>query len=1617
MGFFSSSKAKENSETLDAFAPTAVPDVKEDVVVPCNPTIKFLVWDGLYSEAGSLNSNFAQGDAPVEESDDKGPSLEIDLIDEGFAPLVENSVVKLSLANIAKIDVLTLRVCDRTGKLVYEERLDSGQLLNLPDSSPAARNANAPLERDQQEHEPDSTFANPLGSPYRVEVSILSKGGEVPPTRPAAAAETCVLYDSIQLAPLEWDWLYQAASHREDLDHPAGESAAVRRMWVQYKLNAAGYWAGPVNGEETPELGKAILRFRTAHPKLSGWEVGPFYKQGVGEMEPDDALPQRSKTMDEALVLALQEPLPQGVRRAALEEPAAVADGAKASRLFIDNHRFWVSVRSEFEASDEGKAETSKFKHEQEWINRPYLPLTVRTSIKDRHGEAVFVPRAVGEVPVLWSWTDTKEADLPEGLAAKLASYTDDQPSCVQAFVAKAQDFHGAGAAGYHNAHKDVGGLITRVQAENAVAAFAPCDPQGNLEYLEGAEGVTVAAATTKPEGARLDLRGLSSVYLSPSTLGGDSYRVSVRLDFRGHDNAAWLSDRHKDLQSVETGTFAVWRRVRLAAFVKWPPREGVDLAGELSKVRAEFASCFLELDTTDVREFESIKQVLTEDEFKALAGNKEEWRALSEEALYPRDPEYYAADFPLEKLVNALVRVAFFNGWLGTTVKSGKLMSAGALKNLNTAIRIARVWAGSGHAAVRSAGEHYTAELERVLTAPVHPAVDWTYRIQTGDDLQLALWESDVVTTPELAEALCLVGPLRDEIGDYLDGADPPVGVQSITRYYPWLSKALGSYAEAGLSQEYIRLLKLALVGSRSAGGFDSALHPSVRKFLFGVRARMLAERLGGWADLAKAAMCTTVDLKVRRILADPNDGELRATDGAVVLDSLVHRPVQIRGEDVKTEGIGYGGINGVCWIDQGLRSKMYSLLAHELAHCMFLQHGLNAPSTRRADHDERDDNCVMSYPNLLTKATFDAQVAKDHWIPKSAVMSAKPHYAHDVFTPHFCGKCNLKLRGWNLRSERMPDSTDSDPPPDPPEHAVEVAVIRGTVKDEQPSDAARLDRVGISFYPSAACGGSVAELEEFPSSFGFNEVASLDPNVFRVEVRDENTDADVVKVTLEALKPVYVADEASEWVNFPAGERARRALVEVECRALEDDKSRYRSRYLRLVLDESDRDALGGAKQGLLVTDLDEEPAVEILDQRVKVTYDPTPSGVLHDGIPKPSVNAKRKTLSVGAENRRRIRLFFHLVGFVGTDEIRGHVQRRTRKWVRRCYAQVGMAPKSLGFATHKKPSDDMLTILSRGGGVPTHRVRATAGGSHVTLTLKAGDEDAVTHTIALPGDLLPLQIGEAIQGGLEDGFVAELHTVPAASDEFGHPPSCDLTFSHGAGVVSILDATHDDAALQEWALHVPRLADDFSNLDNDDVYHGGSPMQRKILRCGTTADDRIDVFVVPDFQLPGRAYPAYLDITPARALEFIKTEIGNLDPERVHVSGVEVSQENVDRHLPRGALRRAVIIAEKRGKGKGDVVLGAGDDNPYVLSHEIAHVLADTGHTRVEGDLMHGTGSKTSTAEANKRIYAAPLTVSSPDLISNVIPPKLEQTRSDQDMQADMRSRGGADLTEPW
>ena len=1011
------------------------------------------------------------------------------------------------------------------------------------------------------------SYACPLDGPFKVEL--------VSPGWPTQELPFNVLYASLELELAPWSELYKA--HTKETAITAPTAPDKLRAWAAYKLAELGFWAGPPDGTDNADLKSGARRFRLAHPELCGFKQSQtFYRTKTHsngpemELKPGDALTK----VDGALKSQLEAGTTKGiVGRTALSDEAAIGDKGKATKLFVDNGRFFISEHTEFNS---GKHAEDKYAAEQAWLGRPCLPIRCVAKLVDKKGSPKAARAGAGRVPILWTWTDAPESDLrSKKVAPKLPAHAPDAPSRTADYVEHTQTTTKPGSR--HGAPKAHGGLLDGTAGDETAPLTANADLHHSTATKAGVGLLTRGSVAVD----RPDVLGTPVLYLRPSNIAGDAYRVTAQLHLDDEPNKAELKLLHTKVDPVESGLVAIWRRIRIGAYVAWPKRTGFTLSSELDKVKAELEPCMVELDVSGCEELESkdlfddakYGQVLdaakigdkdTDDFLDRVKGHK-----FSDKALYGGPPE--ACESTFDEFVKHLMP-----------------------SNSAFTMKLAQAWKQSTDGDVSAAGTHYESALP---TAPLVHATQSTAKI-----------------TAAQVEELLLPKLVRDEIEEYAAGTGTESANTSDLRGH------LRTIGKSPKDELYIEHLQLHLDRIMVRSDFKDDVPELFRSWPLDLRKWVVRARIGRLPDLIKSRLAEKLDLLTREKLAKSG----KACDGAVMVDYLTSDPVTIRGEPFVVDGVAFGGLNGVVMLDQGLKSKFYSLAAHELGHCMFLQHGPNVGGSAAKDHDESDDNCIMSYPVFYKMAECGEgdRAAFLDLRARGSTHSTKAHYCYDKFKPHFCGKCNLKIRGWKLDSG-APAKAPARPVVAPAKTPT-VKLTRDTVATDGKSATWCTDNIttiGISFYPPHKAGSLEAgrgqfrfsKLADFPRGFGDSLDAALDPGTFRVEVKDENVTSEMVYVTLEALKPTYVGGTATGWTEFTGEERKRRALVDVECVPISSDPHTYRSRYIRLVVDEYDHKALANTKQGLLVTDMvtknsvaaDDE--VEILDQKIRVWYDP--------------------------------------------------------------------------------------------------------------------------------------------------------------------------------------------------------------------------------------------------------------------------------------------------------------------------------------------------------------------------------------------------------------------------
>lgn len=481
-----------------------------------------------------------------------------------------------------------------------------------------------------------------------------------------------------------------------------------------------------------------------------------------------------------------------------------------------------------------------------------------------------------------------------------------------------------------------------------------------------------------------------------------------------------------------------------------------------------------------------------------------------------------------------------------------------------------------------------------------------------------------------------------------------------------------------------------------------------------------------------------------------------------------------------------------------------------------------------------------------------------------------------------------------------------------------VSIRIVRE--EDARPHDRNEVTALHVSNYvPALASTVATGYDSTFHDRFGYDAPTNGDPDTFKIEIVDPRAQGRIT-ARLEALRPLYEADP-----SHPTGLRVRghepfpgdeRAIPDVEFHAATGSVTTFLSRYMRLVVDEVDKQAAPGARQLLLVTDMadgrgtgqpSDNDSVEILDQRVRATYT-----IPHcPGTPKCFVSTEKW---IGGAERRRVRVCFHLFAADDTPELRRAIRRKTLRWMRRILAQADVAPRIVApeFRVYTAPVTRMLTISNRTG-----RPARGSGTVRLRLTLP-GEAPVTTAPISITNGMTPLEAGQRIADHMPAGFHATAFAAPPLRRQDRLLAPCDVMIGADSGArptVQVLPAPHSSLRLRMRVVNV-----DMNNIDGsaDQTYLQGSADVRYILRSvpGIT-DDVVHLIFVGKFSdsTLGFAFlPHYAPGVPA------------------------------DRR-PDLPFRSAVLLP--RFNRENSPLYQEDDMDPYILAHEIGHVLTDAYH----------------------------------------------------------------------
>ncbi len=534
------------------------------------------------------------------------------------------------------------------------------------------------------------------------------------------------------------------------------------------------------------------------------------------------------------------------------------------------------------------------------------------------------------------------------------------------------------------------------------------------------------------------------------------------------------------------------------------------------------------------------------------------------------------------------------------------------------------------------------------------------------------------------------------------------------------------------------------------------------------------------------------------------------------------------------------------------------------------------------------------------------------------------------------------LQKQDWELRAGdkiTIPDKQEKDEDAEtekltkfikPGEPVASIRFVHGSEKLPYADDKA-LTVLDVSNFKTDMAGKN----RQYPwvddTVHEFEGRADADPDAFKVEVHDAHTKNNELKVTLEALRPVYKTGTQPTKTGNPTGwqpyddtyKAAGRQLVDLvaermpkgataptdEERKKRKAKTRFRTCYLRLVVDENDWNAR--KKQTLRIepiVDTDENRKLEIIDHHVRAIYEIDSC----TSDPKCRVVAE---VPVG-EDKHRVRMAVHVVESApGTGELAiPTLHDRLLLHVRQFYAQLNLSFQCVETTRLVPPPANLIVIADR-------MARLAFGGKEIKVQVKI---DTVSKDVAIKTvkNKKPMHTAEALATAIRKAFAPTKVDVEATENpklsgkaygsadvRVGRPltQKIELTLLSAAGA----DPYHDVQIGQVIAGQA------FKDFEGDES-HVGTPPERALLKNYNTGSDRIDIFIVHG--LAG-----------------------------AHGEGFIQGRRYKGRPRARDEVVNSVIITA----GCADGTSGVGHIG---FGHEMGHVLMDNFHALDTTELMH-------------------------------------------------------------
>jgi hypothetical protein len=504
-------------------------------------------------------------------------------------------------------------------------------------------------------------------------------------------------------------------------------------------------------------------------------------------------------------------------------------------------------------------------------------------------------------------------------------------------------------------------------------------------------------------------------------------------------------------------------------------------------------------------------------------------------------------------------------------------------------------------------------------------------------------------------------------------------------------------------------------------------------------------------------------------------------------------------------------------------------------------------------------------------------------------------------------------------------------------------------------------LNELNVSNFTTTLAG--VTEGAQLPaaSQAHYDANADVDTDAFKVELIESRPPSATLEVIVEPLLPTYDSGGTlSGHKNFDGDPksastvRGARALVG---QAYKMEGKRFRTGYLRLVVDTFDQKSR--KQQTVVVTDnvSNNDNQTEILDQDIRATY------VLKD-CPVSDADSKCRVETTAPLNRGKVvNIAIHVIrdpptgvvettpggpgdnGVVDLKEIQGRIDT----FCRRYWAQDQVKFKTILTQTVDLPSN-ILTVADLTGATATGHVSGgtTAGQVGFTVNVQRFGNGQDLNQDVSPITVNPSATPEATANDIANainaisGLSAKVSVNPAevrqgsGASQLG---SADILITDSQkGRVTITNlsaATVQDQTQTVSVCNLGRFLVVRNDLTN---YHVGSPEERNLFKMLDTGDDRLDIFIVSGF----RDRPSLVGFTVVASTD--------LDASRRPMSG----------------MFNSIVM---RANASDDT-----DALPYALPHEIGHALLDCAtHADSSHQLMFPTTADFKDVNDAKRLLA--------------------------------------------